>query len=227
MVETAKSRKGPAGLLVCMFIGTGVVLAAAGLGWLQEGIRQGGVELLFAAVSVTVLSLTAALVLYIPYGFVALGWLRIGQHTREELEQLPDDNTVGDPVEGEKQFQQWMSGMNSMEAFLGMVPRSEPYVPPEERPPEDAVVPRSHLNRTGWNVLGGTLVAGVLGGLAVGFMHGLGAGGDSGQGLIQLIVAGLVGLILALPFAVTLAMLIGRVEYEEEDDTGAGGPETA
>jgi hypothetical protein len=227
MREIARSRKGPAGLLVCLLVGTGVVLAASGLNWLRKGIDQGGVELMIAAVSVTLLSLAAALVLYIPYGFIALGWLRIGQHDRDELERLPDDNTVGDPVEGEKQFHQWLSGVNSMEAFFGMVPRSEPYVPPEERPPPDARVPRSRLNRTGWNVLGGTLVAGVIAGMMVGNSHGLGAGGESGQGLVQLIVSGLVGLVMSLPFAVTLALLIGRVEYEDEDDTGAGGPEAA
>ena len=108
MSSSVQNRRGSAGLLVCMVAGTAIVLLFDGYAWLEYGFDKGGVELLVAACAVTILSMVAALVLYIPYGFIALGWLKIGQHDREELAQLPDDNTVGDPVEGEIRLGQFL-----------------------------------------------------------------------------------------------------------------------
>jgi hypothetical protein len=205
---------------LCLFGGTIVVMAGGGLTWLLEAAAYDAVEFVVAALILFVMCLMAAAVVFIPYGFIALGWLKL-QQQQSELAKLPDDNTVGDPVEGERKYQQWISSVNSTEAFLGMVPRSEPYVPPEQRPPTDAKAPRVRLSAFGKTC---TLVF---------MLAGAGAGGAfmvlsrAGSEPLQVVTATLVGLLFATPPALVLGLLVGRVEIEEPDDAGRSDQQTA
>lgn len=195
-------------------------------------MAAGPAEFLGAGLLVFLMCMLAGAGIFIPYGFVALGWLRLGDYRKHELEALPDDNTVGDPEAGERKYQEWLSAMNSSEAFLGMIPRSAPYVPPDERAPDNARLPRMRLNAVGLACVAATALIGSLFGVYVAAQYGVGVrGGDAvvrNVNALQVICAGLMGALFALPFGYVVALIVGRVEVQEDtDDARGSGPETA
>ncbi|MCA8910421.1 MAG: hypothetical protein KDB82_01855 [Planctomycetes bacterium] len=227
MSRSARNKRSLVVLLGCLLVGSGINLAGGGLAWIEEAADTGAWKLLGIGLVVAVSCVLTGVMIFLPYGFVALGWMRLGDYRKHELADLDDSNTVGDPVAGERKYQEWLSAVNSPEAFLGMVPRSEDYVPPEHRPPPDAKLPRTRLSNAGWNAFGIVLLLGAIGGGVLGWWNGLGDGGKHAQGVLQLVMAAIVGSVLVLPVAAVVALLFGRIEQEEDDDAGAGGPETA
>lgn len=232
MPRERRNQRAYAGLLACLLLGTVFVLGIGGLAWIGEAAEVGPARMLLVSLMVLGLSLLTGVTVFVPYGFIALGWLRLGDYRRDELAALPDDNTVGDPEAGERKYQEWLSAVNSTEAFLGMVPRSAPYVPPEQRPPEGARPPRTRLSRLGMALLFGATLLGASSAAIIAGQHDLGhgTGGAAARNasVIQLFVAALAGSLFGLPIGLVLALLFGRIEIEEEeDDTGRSGPETA
>jgi hypothetical protein len=220
------------GLSLCLLLSTCVLLTIGGAtDTLSSVWQEGPVSLLLAILVMLVFVLVTAALLFIPYGFFVLGWMRIGD-SRRELSALPTDNTVGDPVEGERKLTQWLSAMQSTEAYIGMIPRSAPYVPPENRPPLDFKPPRARITAQGWRVFGSILTAGFIAGALVGWSHGI----DTAQGteisrafqpvgVVRLLAAGLLGSLAAMPVAIFV--LAFYAEVREQDDAGADRPEPA
>lgn len=217
------------GLSVCLALGlTSAAMLRADA--LIAAWRTGAVDLLLASLLVALLGLVFAGFLFVAYGFLVLGWFRL--YDREvEFDDLPDDNTVGDPESGERKLQQWLSAANSFENYIGMIPRSEPYVPPERRPPPDANPERARLTQRSYSAIVACLVFGASFGVALGVMHGVDVtpGVESAEGYQpvgpgRLIVCAALGMMVALSSAVLLAALFAKVS---RDDTGTSSPETA
>jgi hypothetical protein len=220
MSRERQNRRASIGLLVCLLGGTVVVMAGGGLDWLMDAATADAVSFALVGLILFVMCLMAAAVVFIPYGFIALGWLKL-QQQQSELAKLPDDNTVGDPVEGERKYQQWISSVNSTEAFLGMVPRSDPYVPPEQRPPADAKPPRVKLSTFGKACTLAIVVAGAAVGVVL-----LRMARPEAEPL-QMFTATLVGVLFATPPGLVIGLMVGRVEIEEEDDARGSDQQTA
>jgi hypothetical protein len=165
------------------------------------------------------------------YAYFALGWFRL-RDRRQEFEELADDNTVGDPEAGERKLNEYLSAITSMEARIGMLQRSAPYIPPEKRPPPDMEPPRHKLTTRGRKLVGTVLCLGVLAGIALGMLNGIHTRDlpDATLGfqpvvLMRLAVCGALGLMCALPIAALVAAF--NVEVQEPDDAGADRPEAA
>lgn len=220
------------GLSLCLLLGAAAVMFLFnGFSELREAWEVGPAALLYAGLLYAMLSFGAGMLVFFSVGFFALGWLRIGD-SRKEAGELPSDNTVGDPVAGERKLTDWLSAMQSTEAYIGMIPRSEPYVPPERRPPPGIKPPRARLTRTGWQILSACLVSGFVAGAAVGWLHGVDAlegleahRGYQPVGVMRLLISGLLGTLAALPVAIFVAAFFAEVK--ERDDARADRPETA
>lgn len=236
----AQSRRAYLGLGICLGVGTCFTLVFGGLATVLEAFEEGPLVGLGYTGIVLVLCVSAAASLFLPYGFIALGWLKIGDYKRHTLDQLGDDNTVGDPEAGERKYQQWITAVNSPEAYLGLVPRSADYVAPEQRPPADAKPPRSRLSAGGWRALTIVMALGAIGGVVAGSGYGIGQPQEDAPRLLpvlRLFVCSLIGAVLAAPIGVALALAFGRIEDRPEDadaddenesdahDAGTGGPE--
>jgi hypothetical protein len=168
---------------------------------------------------------------FVFYSVLALGWLRI-RDRREELEQFDDSNTVGDPESGERKLHDYLTAITSMEARIGLLQRSAPYIPPEKRPPPDMKPPRHKLTPRGRNLVGTVLCIGVLAGIVLGMLNGIHTRDlpDATLGfqpvvLARLAVCGALGLMGALPIAALVAAF--NVEVQEPDDAGTDRPEAA
>lgn len=142
---------------------------------------------------------------------------------KPRAEDLPDDNTVGDPVEGERKLQQWLSAANSFENYIGMIPRSAPYVPPEQRPPADLKPVRVVLDVRGRQLWTAICVAGAAFGLVGAYFHGadLSRSPDDeapGMQLIRLAFGGLLGILAAAVPGFFVALMFTRKRSERTDD---------
>ena len=199
--------------------------------WWGDYFRGGGVSVswVFAIVLWLCAGFIAAMAqFFLPYAITVLGIAKLRDQRREELEALGDENVVHADPEGERKLHEYLTAMTSMEARIGLLQRSDPYIPPEQRAPEGAKPPRAFMSKMGWSLLSGVTFAGFLAGVLLGHRHGLGTGGENAQGVLQLLSAGIAGLLLSAPFGLVAALLFGRItQVEEENDAGAGGPETA
>lgn len=211
-----------------MFLGMG---EAALLMWLGNYFRGAtlNVWLVFAVVLWLCVGFIIAMVqFFLPYAIIVLGVAKLREQRREELEALGDENVVHADPDGERKLHEYLTAMTSMEARIGLLQRSDPYIPPEQRAPEGTKPPRAFMSKTGWSLLSGVTFAGFVAGILLGHRHGLGTGGENAQGVLQLLSAGFAGLLLSAPFGLVAALLFGRItQVEEADDAGAGGPETA
>ncbi|MCC7509419.1 MAG: hypothetical protein IT464_08595 [Planctomycetes bacterium] len=150
---------------------------------------------------------------------------------KPRAEDLPDDNTVGDPVEGERKLHQWLSAANSFENYIGMIPRSAPYVPPEQRPPADFKPVREVLDVRGKQLWTAICVAGAAFGLVGAYFHGadLSQSPDDeapGMQLIRLAFGGLLGVLAAAAPGFCVALMFTKKRYQKaDDDTGRDRPE--
>lgn len=214
------------GLGICLGLGTVFTLMFGGLLTVLEAFEEGPLVGLGYTGVVLVLSVLAGATLFVPYGFVALGWLKLGDLKRHTLEQLGDDNTVGDPEAGERKYQQWITAVNSPEAYLGLVPRSIPYVAPAHRPPADAKLPRSRLSAGGWRVLTIVMALGAIGGVVAGSGYGIGEPQENAPPLLpvlRLFVCSLIGAVLTAPIGVALALAFGRIEDRADEQAEGQG----
>lgn len=236
MNAKAQSRRAWIVLSLCLMVGTVFTLLFGGLAAVLDAFDTGPFVGLGWTGIVLVLSVLSGASLFVPYGFIVLGWLKLGDYDRKALDALGDDNTVGDPEAGERKYQQWISAVNSPEAYLGLVPRSADYVPPEQRPPVDAKLPRSRLSRSAWRVLAVVMAIGAIAGVGVGSTYGIVDANPEGPRVVpvlRLFACSMIGAFLAAPIAVALALAFGRIEDHDpesesaDDDTGTGGSETA
>ena len=215
-------------LAVCMVLGLveAVLLMAVG-----DHFDVDGLELAFRLLLLVCFGVMLGfLQWFLPYAVVVLGIAKIREQRREDMEALGDENVVHADPEGERKLHDYLTAMTSLEARIGLVQRSDPYVPPDQRPPESAKPPRATLSKTGWGLLSGLTFSGLVAGIGLGHMHGLGGGGENAAGVAQLLGAGIAGVLLAAPFGLVAALLFGRITQvpdEEEDDTGAGSSEAA
>jgi hypothetical protein len=223
MLREHQNRRAFAGLVVCFVVAAVIVLAAGGL---HELRTNEGLNFAVAVSMLTAVTLVLAGAMFLPYGFIVLGWMRL-QQDKLELASMPDDNVVGDPEAGERKLHDYLTAISSTEARIGLLQRSDPYIPPARRAPDGAKPPRVIMSKLGWNLISGTILAGGAAGVALGMYHGLGAGGEYGLGFVQLSAASLVGMVLASPVGVTLALLFGRIEVEGRDDARSSGSEAA
>lgn len=160
-----------------------------------------------------------------------MGIDKLREQRQAELEALGDENVVLSDPNGERKLHDYLTAITSMEARIGMLQRSAPYIPPEHRPPADAKLPRSGLTRLGWQLVGATLTVGMLTGIALGWWHAV----DTAQGIdasaswwqpvgfARLLVCGAIGLVAALPLAGVAALFFMKTEIA--DDAGRDRPE--
>ena len=217
---------------ICLVIGMappiGFIAAEGG----HSALLAGDLRALLAMVLFFVFtSVVLAFFLLAVYGVVVLGWLRIRDEAGE-ANAFADDNTVGDPEAGERKLHDYLTAITSMEARIGMLQRSAPYTPPDQRLPADAQPPRASLTTQGRRLVGSVLVLGVVAGVALGLMHGIDlrelpepAYGYQPVMVARLAVCGLLGLVTAMPVAVFLAAFHLRIT--EPHDAGADRPEAA
>jgi uncharacterized membrane protein len=217
---------------LCLVLG----FACSGLFYLGLGaFKADGVSGLLGDIVAVILfvctAVTLAFFVFVFYSVYALGWMRI-RDRREELDQFDDSNTVGDPEIGERKLHDYLTAITSMEARIGMLQRSAPYIPPEKRPPPDMEPPRHKLTTRGRKLVGTVLCLGVLAGIALGMLNGIHTRDlpDATLGfqpvvLMRLAVCGALGLMCALPIAALVAAF--NVEAQEPDDAGADRPEAA
>jgi hypothetical protein len=208
------NRAAAIGLTICLALGALSVvfigLLAGAIKVLERGnLIEIGLMLLLGALLAVLLG---AFTFFLPYGFLYFGIRRLRQMKGAEL---PDDNTVGDPEEGEKKFHQWLTAVNSFEAYIGMVPRSEPYVPPEKRTPADVKPSRALLGVAGMRVLMVFCAVGAIGGVVLGVINGadIARGDDEPQGfaVLRLFLCSILGALAAVPAGFMVALLFARV----------------
>lgn len=225
----AAHRRAMIGLSACLLFGLGGA-ALLNMGQAQRAWESGALALAWMGALTVLIGVVFAGFLFLCYGFLILGWFRL--FDREvEYDDMPDDNTVGDPETGERNLQQWLSAANSFESYIGMIPRSEPWVPPKNRPPPDANPERARMTSRSYSAIAGCLAFGASFGVALGIMHGVDvtpgvepAYGYQPVGIGRLIVCAALGMIAALPPAVLLAALFAKVA---RDDAGTSSPEAA
>ena len=177
---------------------------------------------------------------FMPYAILVLGIAKLFEQKKEVLDELGDENSVKFDPDGERKLHDYLTAINSTEARIGLLQRSAPYVPPEERPPEDAVVPPTRMSRAGRNVFSATVIAGAVLGAVIAAYNGVGVvevgeGAEAAArntGHLRMFLSSLIGAVLALPVGLLLALLCGRVEVvtDEEDgidDARGSGSETA
>lgn len=205
------------------------LIEAAFLMAIGDHFDAGGLELAFRILLLVCLGVMLGfLQWFLPYAVVILGISKIREQRREDLEALGDENVVHADPDGERKLHDYLTATTSLEARIGLLQRSDPYIPPEQRAPEDAKPPRAFLSKVGWNILSGTMIAGTLSGVLLGHLHGLGGDANDGSGVLRLFAAAMAGAVLSAPFGLVAALLFGRItQVEEADDAGAGGPETA
>lgn len=213
-------------LSICLVLG---LIEAAILMAIGDHLDATGLELVFRLFLLVCFGVMVGfLQWFLPYATIVLGITKIREQRREDLEALGDENVVHADPEGERKLHDYLTATTSLEARIGLLQRSDPYIPPEQRAPEGKKPPRAFLSKTGWNILSGTMIAGTLSGVLLGHLHGLGGGPSDGTGVLRLFAAAMAGALLSAPFGLVAALLFGRItQVEEEDDAGAGGSETA
>jgi hypothetical protein len=100
------------------FDGGGLKLALAALLWIGFGALLGMVQW------------------FMPYAIIVLGLAKLG-----------DDNVVKSDPDGERKLHEYLTAIGSTEARIGLLQRSDPYIPPEHRAPEGVKPPRVTLSR--------------------------------------------------------------------------------
>jgi hypothetical protein len=232
MTMLRADRRALIAMSLCLLLG----LACSFLFYLGLGAFKADEILgLFGNVEASILfvctALTMAFFVFVFYSVFALGWLRI-RDRRGELEQFDDSNTVGDPESGERKLHDYLTAITSMEARIGLLQRSAPYVLPEKRPPPEMKPPRHRLTPRGRNLVGTALCLGALSGIALGMLNGIDTRDlpDATLGyqpvvLVRLAICAALGLVGALPIAVLVAAF--NVEVQEPRDAGADRPEAA
>ncbi|MCB9935354.1 MAG: hypothetical protein H6840_06655 [Planctomycetes bacterium] len=238
MPRERRNQRAYAGLLACLLLGTVFVLGIGGLAWIGEAAEVGPARMLL--VSLMVLGLRPAHGrdgVLVPYGVHRGGrWLRLRDQKRDELAALPDDNTVGDP-DGQRKLHEYLTAINSTEARIGLLQRSEPWL--GESPPDVAKGPIWRLSPSARTMVQICIVAGFVLGLTLGTARIAATDAEELSVtlkrtlLVHLVVSGLLGALFAAPLGWIAVLLFGKTERvestqaEEEDDTGRSGPETA
>ncbi|MBZ0134775.1 MAG: hypothetical protein K8I27_00210 [Planctomycetes bacterium] len=155
--------------------------------------------------------------------YVVVGLMKLRDQRREELQALGDENVVHADPDGERKLHDYLTATTSMEARIGMLQRSDPYIPPEQRPPEGTKPPRAFLSKLGWNIFSGAMIAGAIAGVAFGHWHGLGSDEGGRAGVAQFFAAGMAGAVLAAPFGLVAALLFGRITQVHDENRLAPG----
>jgi hypothetical protein len=201
-----------AGVIV---VGTGHVNLSAG------GLLLGG--LLWLG-----LAFMLAMLLFTPYAVMVLGVLKIREQRASGAEALGDENAVKSDPDGERKLHDYLTAIGSMEARIGLLQRSAPYVPPEQRPPEGTPVLRWRLRKPAKAVRLSNAVSGAIFGLWLvareidgGFVLRTPA-----EGIAAMTIGAIGGYIVGTIFSWMLWREVEEIP-KEPNDAGAGGSETA
>jgi hypothetical protein len=223
MVRERQNRRALAGFMVCFVVSGVIVLAAGGL---HELFTHDGLELAVTVSMLTALTLVLAGVMFVPYGIVVLGMAKLTEQRREEIDALGDENTVRSDPDGERKLHDYLTAISSMEARIGMLQRSDPYVPPEQRLPEGAPRPRLQVSRTTWAGISGFVTTGAI----LGMWGVRGELPDEVATPVRYAIGAAIGATFGLFFGMVYALVFGRtvqVVVENKDDAGRSGSETA
>lgn len=194
--------------------------------WFAIGPGSEGLGAFAVRVALVLLAgLSSVLVFWVFPIYMVIALMKLRDQRRHAIEELGDDNVVLADPEGERKLHDYLTALTSLEARIGLVQQPDPWVPPEQRPPKDARPHRVRLSAMGWSVFWYTVAGGVTVGVVSAYAHGLGATSEKMAGLIQFVVAGLVGGVLALPLAAILALVFGKTE--SKDDARGSSSETA
>ena len=235
--ETSRFRTA---MVICLVIGELQAFFLAGVsGNLSESGLALVVSVFFTLLLGVILGVGAC---FFPFAIVVLGLQKLFEQRVEVLDELGSENVVHEDPDGERKLHEYLSAITSMEARIGLLQQSTPYIPPEERAPESAKSPRARLSRTGWGALMASMVAGAIAGAFYGASVGVGDAGAHGSDpavtrnvdLLRMFVSTMAGAVLSTPVGMVLALVFGRVEEIEDevseerklgDDTGTGSPE--
>ena len=241
MSRKRENRRFRTALIICLVIGEFQALV---LGIGTRSLSGSGVDFAISLVVVVLLGvLLGVFVCFFPYAIVVLGLAKLFEQRKEVLDELGDENVVHEDPDGERKLHEYLTAITSVEARIGLLQRSTPYVPAEQRAPEGAKPPRARLSRAGWGALIVCMGIGAVCGAFYGAANGLGDvdSDSSGQavarnvGVLRLFVSSMLGAALASPVGLIMVLVFGRVEevseeidkpQEPDHDAGAGSPET-
>ncbi len=158
------------------------------------------------------------------YVVFVMGLMKLRDQRKYEFDTLGDDNVVKADPDGERKLHDFLTAVTSMEARIGLIQRSAPYMPADRRPPPETRPIRTSLSRKGKRIFATTLCMGVIAGAGIALIKDIGpppntTGGFEPYVLVHLAAAALSGLLLSLPVALLLAAF--HIEYREPDDAGA------
>lgn len=169
--------------------------------------------------------------------FVVVAVMKLRDQKRIELEELGDENKVFADPDGQRKLHEYLTAINSTEARIGLLQRSEPW--PGEAPPPAPEGPVWRLSGAARAILPACVAIGFVVGIALGAARMAGMDGAELSVtlkrtlLARLLVSGLLGALFASPLGWIAVLLFGKTEpvetppAEEDDDTGRSGPETA
>jgi len=226
---------GGAGLAVRYLIGgVTAVVAGSALFYLfdisaivRDGAREGTVGFLIA--------LVVAICAWLVSSFASL-WLAVlamGLHKLRNQRLQPvlpgSDDTVGDPEAGREKLHAYLTGLSSLESFLGLVPRSEALR--DELDDEQPAKPRRRviLTREARRVCSGILAAGAVAAVVIFLRSSGGPVGDEAYfdtvklaHMTGLLTSALVGAVAATPIALAVAWLMSSEVEVRADDEATG-----
>jgi len=221
MSRTASSARFSVAFTICIVLG----LIEAALIVAASGHFRGGVVALVLGLLLWVgLGVILGALQLFPYAFIVLGFAKLREQKRESLEALGDENKVRADPDGERKLHDYLTAITSTEARIGLLQRSTPWIPPEQRPLEGTTPLRTTLSKPGWGLVCACLAAGAAVGGAIGLRNGL---GETTTGFVLLIAAALFGMVLASPLGILLAVLMGLTQRENRDDAGTSSGQAA
>ena len=170
--------------------------------------------------------------------FFVVAIMKLRDQKRFEFEELGDDNEVNADPEGQRKLHEYLTAINSTEARIGLLQRSEPWPGPESK--LDGESPRRPILRFSKSTLSSVRLC-VLLGFVAGVVLGIATLLNPHDAelpttlkrtlLMRVAVSGVLGAVFAAPLGWIVALLFGKTEpveqMEESHDAGAGGSEAA
>jgi hypothetical protein len=224
MLRERQNKRFRAAITICTVLGLIEAALLMGVG----GYFKGGMIALAVAILFWVLLgvLLGMVQWFFPYAIVVLGLTKIREQRREAIEALGIQNVVNSDPEGERKLHDYLTAITSTEARIGLLQRSDPYIPPEQRPPEGASRPRLKFSKPTWVGVWAYVIAGAVGGT---FM----VRGELPETIatpVKYVMASAIGATFGLLVGTMYALVFGRtieVAVEEPNDAGRSGSETA
>lgn len=225
MLRERQNRRFRVAFTICMVLG--LIEAALIMGF--GGYFKGSVlQIVFAIVMCIGLAALVGMVQwFFPYAIVVLGMAKVREQRREAMEALGDENIVQSDPDGHRKLHEYLSAINSTEARIGLLQRSDPYPGPDSGELSDKPLTRVRLSKPSRRAIVGY----TLGGLVLGayYFGGLAGGNEIGEKPLQLLAGAAVGGIAGLLNGALYSLLFRKLIVVEEkpDDAGRSGSEAA